>query len=822
MAVDMARVTQVFASGQAGTRVGSGYVVGDRLVLTAAHVCTEAGLAVGGRAEVCLLGSGWVTAAVIWLSADADVALIQVDDSEAWPDADTSVLRWGDLVGADPVAAAAIGFPWSQERPDRVRDTEHAVGFVAPGAGKQSKALHLTVLSSAPATRHAGTMPGSEGARGVSAWAGMSGAALLVGPFLVGVVATDPAKYGNDRLVAVPTARILAAAGFVDALGERPAVAAVGAGWRLQFAADRSLTLSWPYRPLPPGFNTAAARHRLCNPEHAVVPFAGREDLVADLTGWCSRGEAKLSVRTVTGGGGSGKTRLAAQVCVAVAGLGFDTGFADVDRSGGTTRWMLERPTLLVVDNADLNIGLVGELINSLAYTDVPVRLLLVARARDPWWSTLQTTTESLVDGLDDGDVSLTTNLLSPAVRHGHYRAACTAFAAALNGADQIVPEPESPDMTAGAFGDPLMVHLAALLAVSGDPLGPMPESDMQIRSTVLRAMLDLEASRWPKQIATEGIGAGPVVLRRCVATATVSAPNEEPSAAAMLTAVPDLSADSETGRRYGLARWLHTLNLGLDYWNPLRPDPLADQLLADLDILPTLTAAVADTAIEHGDLPTLERLLAELTRAAVANKGMATQALTRLLYERLSDLLDIVLADPQGSLPQRLAAALQQAAVTEIVVTQVNRLPTQSVSLADLASVLAAQAVDHYRAAAATDPDTYTPDLAGSLNNQSVRLLGLGRREDALAAVEEAVGYYRGLSAIRPDAFVPDLAGSLNNQASMLSGLGRREDALAAVEEAVGYYRGLAVARPDAFVPHLAGSLNNQSSMLSGLGRRE
>jgi hypothetical protein len=43
-----------------------------------------------------------------------------------------------------------------------------------------------------------------------------------------------------------------------------------------------------------------------------------------------------------------------------------------------------------------------------------------------------------------------------------------------------------------------------------------------------------------------------------------------------------------------------------------------------------------------------------------------------------------------------------------------------------------------------------------------------------------------RGLAAARPDAFLPNLANSLNNQSNRLSDLGRREDALTAVDEAL------------------------------------
>ena len=102
----------------------------------------------------------------------------------------------------------------------------------------------------------------------------------------------------------------------------------------------------------------------------------------------------------------------------------------------------------------------------------------------------------------------------------------------------------------------------------------------------------------------------------------------------------------------------------------------------------------------------------------------------------------------------------------------------------------------------AAARPDAFLPDLATSLNNQSTRLADLGRREEALAAIEEAVTIYRELAEARPDAFLPDLATSLNNQSDCLADLGRREEALAAIEEAVTIYRELAGPAPTPSCP--------------------
>jgi Tetratricopeptide repeat len=65
-------------------------------------------------------------------------------------------------------------------------------------------------------------------------------------------------------------------------------------------------------------------------------------------------------------------------------------------------------------------------------------------------------------------------------------------------------------------------------------------------------------------------------------------------------------------------------------------------------------------------------------------------------------------------------------------------------------------------RRIAAARPDAFRPALATSLNNLSVRLVGLGRREEALAAIQEAVTIRRELATRWPDAYQHDLEQSL------------------------------------------------------------
>jgi hypothetical protein len=80
--------------------------------------------------------------------------------------------------------------------------------------------------------------------------------------------------------------------------------------------------------------------------------------------------------------------------------------------------------------------------------------------------------------------------------------------------------------------------------------------------------------------------------------------------------------------------------------------------------------------------------------------------------------------------------------------------------------------------------PAIFTPNLARSLYNLTIRLSELGRREDALEVIKEAVNLCRRLAADSPVAFNLDLAFSLHVLANCSSDLSHREVALQAIKE--------------------------------------
>ena len=586
MGVDRYRVCELYAAGPDGDGSGSGYRLGDRLVLTARHVIAPALAGAGSRVLIRPGGvPGWLPARVEWEDADADAALIVVEDEHWRAPAGESVLRWGELTGSDPVPYAAVGFPWASARPDRMRDTAHLYGHLAPLGQLKEGRLDLDVASASPSAREGG-----------SPWAGMSGAGVIADNHLVGVITVDPARY-YGRLAAVPVARLLADPVFRARLADYgvPAeVAPVEAGWYLRLTGEQTVSLAPAYRPisrrLRPGPST------LLHPEYGLVPFLGRQPLLDRITGWC-QDPAGLPVLLVTGGGGSGKTRLGREACVQMLVAGWDAGLADDRRRDGAATDRLQRPTLLVVDDADLRTGLISALVDYLRWDDAgpPVALLLLARAAGGWWDRL-VRQQDLADSYTVLD--LDRHPVPPAGRAEHFRRASAAFAAYRGPQARQADAPPAAELEDPAYAEPLLIHIAALLRTVDTsatlPPGPgeerPPEQDitagqpgLPVRQALLKALCQRERDRWQRLGEESHLFFNPDlrVDDQVVALATLTAAADQPSATSLLAALPNQAEVTRIGAE-ALVAWAHRLYAGPGYWNPLRPDLLAEQHLAE------------------------------------------------------------------------------------------------------------------------------------------------------------------------------------------------------------------------------------------------
>lgn len=152
------------------------------------------------------------------------------------------------------------------------------------------------------------------------------------------------------------------------------------------------------------------------------------------------------------------------------------------------------------------------------------------------------------------------------------------------------------------------------------------------------------------------------------------------------------------------------------------------------------------------------------------------------------------------------------------------SRLNNQAVRLRqsgdrDAALEMAKDAVSLYRLLAHDNPVIFEPNLAKSLNTLSNTLWDRSDHNGALEAVMEAVRINRRLVKAKPDAFEKDLAVSLNNLAISLSLTNDMVGALAAAKEAVAIRRNLAAVNPTVFEPVLASSLTNIGNRFNQTG---
>ncbi len=188
-----------------------------------------------------------------------------------------------------------------------------------------------------------------------------------------------------------------------------------------------------------------------------------------------------------------------------------------------------------------------------------------------------------------------------------------------------------------------------------------------------------------------------------------------------------------------------------------------------------------------------------------------------------LPDLANTLNSPLAVSVYRILAKANSDAFLPNLAIT-LNSLGTIYSYLGRREDALTAiqEAVSIYRDLAKARPDAFFPDLAMSLGNLGASYRYLDRREEALSTTEEAVSILRDQAKTRPDTFLGELGVYLSNLGEMYSGLDRHEDGLIVTEEAVSILRDQAKVRPDAFLPNLAISLNNLGERYSGLGRRE
>ncbi|MGV9601651.1 tetratricopeptide repeat protein, partial [Streptosporangium sandarakinum] len=847
---------------------GSGYVVAPHLVLTSAHVTGPAGTAVRvfhpGRA-------GRYGGAVVWAGTPGgrdDAALVAVDDP-AWEPPAGGVVRWGRTVTYRPgIRCESWGLPSFAQREDRPAELWQPAGTLNPGDRYVGDRYVMTPDGHPPEAAGDGASP----------WEGMSGAALVCGDLLAGVIAADPTRLEHARLEAVPAYVLFADPGF-----RRVLAAHTG-------RADQVLEpIEYQHlaEPAEPAGAQAASPAALLQPHRQVVPFHGRGEILTRLHTWTER--PGFGAFLVHAGGGQGKTRLARHLAGRLAGGGWAVVWLDSRVPAAELGAVKDAaaPLLIIVDYAEARTEQMTALLEACARHDgaSPVKVLLLARTAGSWWQALLETSRE-AELLLEGAVVLPLPVLEPdtASRAGAYRQAAAAFADALAALPGWQGHPwarlaatlPGPARREG-MGNALTLHMTALADLldrtapaPDEPGTPGGDEGAEGAEGVEDRLLVHERRYW--RATAIGRGLYPAVSMKTLTDALAAAVGwgaaTGAEADALLARVPGL-ADQPTDRRSGVRAWIGGLypSAAEPPWGQLQPDRLAERFLGrhlqtNTDLADHLTpaaspaqavrlltvyaraaahpafahrldAAVTDLCVRHADVLAVPAI-------QVATQVEVPQPLLNALHRLLSDPgIDAdALQDWHNQLPLASHALAEWAAQLASHLVDYHRhhadLPGLAASLNNFAAHLArlgrreealeaiTEAAQTYRRLAETHPDAFLPDLAGSLNNLSVRLADLGRREEALEAITKAVTIDRRLAETHPDAFLPDLAGSLHNLSVRLADLGRPKEALEAAVEAAQTYRRLAETRPGAFLPNLATSLGNLSNGLADLGRRE
>jgi tetratricopeptide (TPR) repeat protein len=547
----------------------------------------------------------------------------------------------------------------------------------------------------------------------------------------------------------------------------------------------------------------------LLSPYAMAVPMVGRKEEQGDLRAWLD-GEHPISVRVITGRGGSGKTRLALETCEAICTDGWDAGFVEareLDRflsQQNLSTWGWQRPTLVVIDYAATYAqrlhDWLAELSDHAGMEGKPLRVLFLERYADPdegWWQ--------VAFGRGSWADQAIRRLLDPAhpvplvpLADANHRHAILSTVLERTASQVRPPRPGTDadfdrhlaQITWG--GEPLFLMMAGLRVTQGG-----------IGSVLALNRTDLALELADREIARiEGIAQAhkihPAFLCHMVAYATLCRGLTRTEAMDVVAAEKEALRLPSAGDPGDVADTLHEVLPAEDgAIAPLLPDMLGEALvLRGLNPHQDEGSATVGRAFEQRG----PQVVSSVIRCA---QDYGDTAAVPLVW------LDSWVSKGEIDVDVLMAIAAE--------------LPESSLVLAPYAARLQSSIVGQLRQRTTTgDKDSLRPLLAGSLHNLAIRLSDLGQREPALDAAKEAVELYRELAAARPDAFRPDLAMSLHNLANRLSDLGQREPALDAAKEAVELRRELAAARPDAFRPNLAGSLHNLANCLGALGQRE
>ena len=602
----------------------------------------------------------------------------------------------------------------------------------------------------------------------------------------------------------------------------------------------------------------------LLKPYARALAIVGREEEQRSLRAWLTSGD-QLSIRVLTGYGGSGKTRLALDLCDNLPDEDWQAGFLDGDDlktycgDASMVDWAWTKPTLVVVDYAATFVDALHRWLGRLAdhmKADAPaLRILLLERQADMqagWWRTLfggGKARDEIIRELLDPEKPMPIHPLSaPNLRKKIFLAALVRTAEQLGKEPPVVEDSgvfdnRLADLTWG--GRPLFLMMAAMLAAR-DGVGSVLELSridlaMDLAKRELRRIGAAAKEQGLDDVQVETL-AGYVTLcqglDRDALIAAVGIVQKQLHRSGDAGPIIDLLHDQLPSSKGAVAAIIPDIIGEAVMLQTLNRDDIGPDLAlaafqqtgnrAAVSIIRTAQDFAGQSICEEpitSPLAWLDRLI-EREEVALDQLSVVADELIKIF---ISYGASLILMDHARRVTGEIIRRLE--AIHEAGNDVRSELARHKSNLGNILSAFGQQsealqvaedAVSLRRQLAIEEPEAFTPKLADSLSNLAHNLSLTKRPTESLIAAQEALDLYRKLASNKPKEFTPDLAMSLNNVANVLGELGRSEDALKASEEAVRLYQMLVSERCYKFRPNLAMSLSNFSNRLSAIEQHE
>ena len=553
--------------------------------------------------------------------------------------------------------------------------------------------------------------------------------------------------------------------GAADALAPTP----LTIPWNLEPASDRIIDL--------------------LNWRVALAEFEGRDEEMRELLAWADDSRRVLC-RFVIGDGGTGKTRLAAELAERLREDGWSAGFARLDeRSSVLTH---EASTLLIVDYPEEHREGLSTLLAELARNENSqgrIRVLFLTRHSIGRWD--KAITDSGLSPSFDWSHPLELGRLPP-------QPAAVVFNTAVHRGMEFLKtelgDEQPPFVTeeimnawlrrASEHGRALFISAAALYSAL-NPHQPVVSYSAQeiVTDLVARERRRLRAESKDLGLSEEGLSS-----IRAFATLCGGLDRER-----LEVLAPELGLEiGPPDQAWGAFQRVGLVRDGLI--EPQTPDLLGACLIAKVRE-DTLGRATFGEWLWHGGgargRDGIERML-RITYDAHATLGMSDALF-------LEELRESVQSDSSRCL-----------VVHESIADLEAEWRSTPPLLGDLAVTVGRVARD-----GANDDES----RAAVLNNLSNRLDAVGETDAALDAIRRAVETYERLATDQPARFEPDLAMSLHNLSNSLDAVGETDAALDAIRRAVETFERLATDQPARFEPDLARSYGTLGRLLRDIG---